>query len=100
MENTGKRDVVMIAVAEPEDLSRADLKILEEVSAQTKDWTDAQLYRFVHDPKNIPEYEEPPPYSSIPIDPSALLAILGKSPEEVEAIRRRLQIEQIEDSVI
>lgn len=68
----------------PEQLSRFDMRILKAVHEQFGHYNGDQLIKWLHD--NAPEWTEPPNGSRTLIDPTAILAAVGKSDEEVADI--------------
>ncbi|HDZ6746253.1 Panacea domain-containing protein [Mannheimia haemolytica] len=66
-------------------LSESDTEILEEVFATFGNYKPFALVEYTHNPKYIPEWEDPQGRSK-PISLSTLLTKLGKTPSEIESI--------------
>jgi uncharacterized phage-associated protein len=78
--------VKSLAELDDDELSGAEVRILEEVFAEygTKNWKE--LSRLTH---QLPEWEEPGS-SSIPVSAEQILMLNGKSLEAIERIRTEL----------
>lgn len=84
------RDESMIRSPEEDllALSDTDLECLNDVWANFGHWNKYRLRDYTHSPA-CPEWEDPQG-SSRPIPPARLLKAVGYSPEQVEALNKRL----------
>ncbi|MDW1026734.1 Panacea domain-containing protein [Mannheimia haemolytica] len=74
------------SISNDEDcLSESDTEILEEVFATFGNYKPFALVEYTHNPKYIPEWEDPQGRSK-PISLNTLLTKLGKTPSEIESI--------------
>lgn len=71
-------------------LSNADIELLEYIWEQFGSMGPLDAWRYVHDPKNVPEYENPGE-SSKPIKIDSLLTAVGYSTEQIREILVRLE---------
>jgi uncharacterized phage-associated protein len=75
------------------ELSRSDIKVLDEVHSKYEDLNQFDLSKLTHD---FPEWQNPHG-SSIPISVRAILQAVGKEPEVIEQIMEDLdEIEKLE----
>ncbi|QEP43537.1 DUF4065 domain-containing protein [Ectothiorhodospiraceae bacterium BW-2] len=82
-----------IMIEDLDELSQSDRKILDEVWAQFKDFSQFELSNYTHDPKNCPEWEDPNG-SSFPIDLKRLFASEGRTPEQVAILAYQVQTQR------
>lgn len=75
-------NVVLIKRIEPAALSEAEVELLNEIHLQFRAMTDGDIWRYVHDPRNIPEYEDPNG-TSTPINMPTMLTALGLSAAQI-----------------
>jgi uncharacterized phage-associated protein len=97
-----KRDdkkILLTKERAPQKLSEADLEILDQVYHKFIHYTPAQLIDYCHNAKFVPEWKDPGS-SSIPIDTEDLLLLLGKSQDEIKAIRQMIQESEITNSFL
>jgi len=79
----GKYDVKLKKQPELNCLSRAELKLVDEIYEKLGNKSYQELINWSHDPENIPEWEDPEG-SRLPISFRGILEKGGYSPEEVE----------------
>lgn len=75
----------------PALLCEAEIEIIGDVFGRFGTMPFPELWRYVHDPKNIPEYVNPGK-SSVKIDVVTLLGFLGKSSTDIERIAREARL--------
>ena len=75
---------------EPQALSPAEEKLLDEIFAQHGNKTRWDIVDELHE---LPEWQDPHG-SSIPISREAILTALGESPEDIQAILAELEREE------
>lgn len=68
-----------------DELSRADIKIMEGLWSQFKGWNQFDLAEYTHNPENCPEWVDPNG-SSIPINLKTLFLSSGMGNEAAEAM--------------
>jgi len=79
----GKYDVTLQKRPELNCLSRAELRLVDEIYEKLGNKSYQELIDWSHDPKNVPEWEDPEG-SRLPISIKTILEKGGYSPEEVE----------------
>lgn len=86
-------DVKALADCSDDELSGAECQILDEVFAKygKKDWKE--LSRLTHE---LPEWVDPNG-GRVPISPEQILKLEGKTPQEIECIRRELSAYELLD---
>lgn len=80
-------DLCLVSEPEPDDLSRADLEVLEFIERQFCAKNEWELVLYTH--QHCPEWADPQG-SSIPILPDEILQKVGKTEAEIEAIGKEL----------
>lgn len=92
----GKYDVRLVQKPDTDSLSRAEIKLIDEVYDQLGDKNYKDLIEWSHQPENVPEWEDPNG-SRLPILFSTILKKAGYSEEEAELAAREL--ESIEEAI-
>lgn len=83
IEKLGKYEVRLLDNPGIDSLSRAEIKLIDEVYGDLGHKDYKELIRWSHDKKNVPEWEDPDG-SRLPILLNKILEESGYSPEEVE----------------
>ena len=83
IENYDRKNLRLVKECGREKLSRAEIKLIEEIYEQNRNKTAKQLFDEHHDPKLFPEYKDPH-NSSIQTTYADLLKILGKTKEQIQ----------------
>ena len=76
-------------------LSKYEVELLTATFNEFKEMSDHELWLYVHDPENLPEYEEPPQGTSRPIHAERLLAELGRTKDEIREIAETVHAETL-----
>ena len=87
----GGDDVQLKRGVPPALLCESEMEIIRETYEKFGVMTFQELWRYVHDKGNIPEYVNPGK-SSIKIDVRTLLGFLGKSESDIEIIVREARL--------
>lgn len=79
-----------------DELSPAEIKMIESVHARFKDYSWHEMRDFAH---GLPEYDESVGKSSKPIPVEAILQAVGKSREQIQDIERSVKESQMMDLI-
>lgn len=72
-------------------LSEAEIDVIREIHEEFGSWTDDQIFEYVHNPKNVPEFKRPPIGRRTNILVSEVLRGVKKSAAEIAEIEASLR---------
>lgn len=96
IQKSGKYDVCLVANPGFDSLSRAEIKLIDEIYAELGDKNYQDLIEWSHQPENVPEWEDPNG-SRLPILLHTILEKAGYSKEE--AVQTIQALDEIEDAI-
>lgn len=92
----GDTEISLIKESGSEYLSKAEIKVLDEVFDKFHNFSWSQLVHYCH---TLPEWEDPGASSS-PIDFEKILGALGKNPAEIKEIENQAAESGLLDAIL
>lgn len=81
---TEKKEVVLICDVEPDDLSDAEINLIDDIVSKFRDYDEWRTVDFAH---TMPEWKHPAPATRSPISIEEILLAGGKNESEIADIK-------------
>ena len=92
--------VKLIAETSTDCLSETDQNFLKQFHQMFEGRSDSAVWQYVHDPRVVPEYRQPPAGSSTPIATAEILKAVGKSSKEIAEIASMVAESAVLDGLV